>query len=92
MKKFINIWVHPFFLLLRPSKQNHNMKKLLTILAIAGTLAACNDGADSSNNADSTNTTITTDSNTITTGPVDPDTVTLERGTDTATTTDSTQP
>ena len=32
------------------------MKKFLTILAVAGVMAACNDGADETTNGDSLNT------------------------------------
>ena len=47
------------------------MKKFLTVLAIAGTLVSCSDGADSTSSDDSMMTTPTTDSNMMTTPPMD---------------------
>ncbi len=46
------------------------MKKLLAVLAIAGTLVACNNESESATTSDSTTTTITTDENT-TVSPTD---------------------
>jgi hypothetical protein len=62
-------------------KTNTNMKKFLAVLAIAGTLVACNDGSNSETSTDTTSTTtITTDTNTV----ISTDTTTLGTGTDTA--------
>lgn len=55
------------------------MKKLLAVVAIAGTLVACNNEAETTTESTDTTTTITTD--TMTTAPVTTDTTTL--GTDT---------
>jgi hypothetical protein len=73
--------------------KNRTMKKFLAVLAIAGTLVACGNDANNTENADTTttNTTITADTTTL--APVTGDTTgagTIDTTGATAGTTDST--